>query len=145
MIKRMFRVVFVSLFLIVMPVLAAQAEIREVCFREHCYRVEVVEEESERARGLQFRDSLEREAGMLFVFPSVGVYPFWMKDTLIPLDIVWLDEEKRVVDMALSVPPCRSQPCPVYRPRGEARYVLEVNAGEMSLLKIQPGDSLEFR
>lgn len=125
--------------------MAPASQFREVCLKDRCYSVDVVSDEPARRRGLQFRESLGEDAGMLFVFRQNGVYPFWMKDTLIPLDIIWLDPSGRIVDMALEVPPCEENPCPVYTPRGEALYVLELNAGQARMLKVKPGDIAEFR
>jgi len=91
-------------------------------------------------RGLMFRESLPPNEGMLFVFEQTGVYPFWMKNTLIPLDIIWLDEDWRIVSIAAAVPPCRADPCPTYPPAGPARYVVEVNAGFTRTHGIVRGD-----
>jgi len=54
---------------------------------------------------------------MVFIFEDVGFYPFWMKNTLIPLDMIWLDADHRVVSVAESVPPCKADPCPTSHPR----------------------------
>ena len=101
-----------------------------VCFGsfQKCVRVEVVQKPDELSRGLMFRKSLPANAGMLFIFPKSDIYPFWMKNTLIPLDIIWLDETQKIVHIEHDVPPCSSDPCPVYTPPFTARYVLEVNA-----------------
>src|SRR6186997_532155 len=53
--------------------------------------------DANRARGLMFRESMPSDAGMLFLFPSMDIYNFWMKNTLIPLDILWLNERKEIV------------------------------------------------
>ena len=73
------------------------------------------------------RESLDEKSGMLFVFPEDGRYGFWMKNTLIPLDIIWIDNDQRVVDIQ-TAQPCTAEPCPSYTPSGDARYVLEINA-----------------
>jgi uncharacterized protein len=101
---------------------------------------EVVDTPPAIERGLMFRESLPPNQGMLFVFERTGVYPFWMKNTLIPLDIIWLDEDWRIVSIAASVPPCRADPCPTYPPAGPARYVVEVNAGFTRTHGIARGD-----
>jgi uncharacterized membrane protein (UPF0127 family) len=101
---------------------------------------EIVDTPAAIERGLMFRESLAPNAGMLFLFERTGVYPFWMKNTLIPLDIVWLDDDWRIVSIAASVPPCRADPCPTYPPAGPARYVVEVNAGFTRTHGIAPGD-----
>ncbi|HEX2309995.1 MAG TPA: DUF192 domain-containing protein [Vicinamibacterales bacterium] len=103
-------------------------------------RAEIVDTPAAIEQGLMFRESLPPNEGMLFVFEQTGVYPFWMKNTLIPLDIIWLDEDWRIVSMAASVPPCRADPCPTYPPAGPARYVVEVNAGFTRTHGIARGD-----
>ena len=95
--------------------------------------VEVAATEAARQRGLMFRERLAPEEGMVFVFDEVGHYPFWMKNTLIPLDIVWVDPRFTVVHVA---PPCRrARPTrartygPPAPPEGDALYVVEVVSG----------------
>lgn len=89
--------------------------------------VEVAKTTVARERGLGGRTSLAQDAGMLFVFQSPGRYGFWMKDTLIPLDMLWIDDAGVIVDLAQNVQP-ESYPT-VYTPKSPARYVLEINAG----------------
>ncbi|MGE3273533.1 MAG: DUF192 domain-containing protein [Vicinamibacterales bacterium] len=112
-------------------------------------RLEVVATEDARMRGLMFRERLAPDAGMVFVFPEAGFYPFWMKNTLIPLDMVWLDTERRVVAIARSVPPCAADPCPSYPPLAEGRpvdalYVIELAAGGARRYGIEVGQVVEM-
>ena len=107
--------------------------------------VEVVSEDLTRAQGLMFRSSLGRDRGMLFLFPRTAVYPFWMKNTLIPLDIIWIDESGAIVHIARDVPPCKADPCPSYPPKAAARFVLELAAGEAAARGLRDGDRLVFK
>lgn len=107
--------------------------------------VEVVADPQTRASGLMHRPSLRRDRGMLFLFPTTDVHSFWMKNTLIPLDMIWIDEQSRVVDVKAHVPPCEVDPCPSYTPRGVARHVLELAAGVAAEHGVTPGSHLEFR
>jgi uncharacterized membrane protein (UPF0127 family) len=91
--------------------------------------LEVARTEAERARGLMHRASMPERAGMIFLFDRPGIYPFWMKNTLIPLDMFWTDTSGTIVWIAESVPPCTADPCPEYPPRAVAQYVIETNAG----------------
>ncbi len=115
-----------------------------VCIEAACFSVEVVSAPAERARGLMFRESLAPDTGMLFVFEQEGVYPFWMKNTLVPLDIIWINAEREIVFISEETPPCEADPCPRYNPGAAARYVLEVNAGAAEQEGIEVGDTARF-
>ncbi|MDQ2766457.1 MAG: DUF192 domain-containing protein, partial [Gemmatimonadota bacterium] len=69
-------------------------------------RIELAADDDTREKGLMFRDRLPDGTGMLFVFPQPGDFPFWMKNTLIPLDMIWIDADHRIVHIAHDVPPC---------------------------------------
>lgn len=115
-----------------------------VCFKEQCVRTEIARTQEAFYRGLQFRDSLGQNEGMLFIFPMSQIHSFWMKDTRIALDIIWLDHFRRVVHIAKNVPPCKKDPCPIYSPSSEALYVLEVNASWTDRFGVQVGDLADF-
>lgn len=111
--------------------------------------VEVAATEAARQRGLMFRERLAPGEGMVFVFDEVGHYPFWMKNTLIPLDMIWVDPRFKVVHVAHAVPPCKADPCPDYGPpappEGAAIYVVEVVSGFAKSHGVKPGDVLAFK
>jgi uncharacterized membrane protein (UPF0127 family) len=100
--------------------------------------------DEDRAMGLMFRPSLPADRGLLFVFDDVDFHGIWMKNCRFPIDIVWLDEERRVVHVAEAVPPCKADPCPVYTPMKKAAYVVEINAGQARREKAILGSRLEF-
>jgi uncharacterized membrane protein (UPF0127 family) len=108
---------------------------------------EIAATPEERANGLMRRKTLARNAGMLFVFPSDSVNQFWMKDTIIPLDMIWMDEDKRVVYIQRNALPCPviARQCPSYGPTSPTRYVLEVAAGGADRLGIKEGTTLSFQ
>lgn len=108
------------------------------------YSVEIAAEPELRAQGLMYRDQLRPATGMLFFFPTDGDYGFWMKNTLIPLDMIWLDSERKVVHIKNDVPPCRIEECPSYDPGVPSRYVLELAAGEAAKHRLTVGDVLRF-
>lgn len=97
-------------------------------------RLEIADTDATRTRGLSGRPSLDERAGMLFVFPERGVYPFWMKEMRFPIDIVWIDGDT-VVDVVTLPPPeeGRNVP-PSHIPLVKADLVLEVNAGQAAAL-----------
>jgi uncharacterized protein len=100
--------------------------------------------DDERARGLMFRERLSPEEGMLFVFAEDETHSFWMKNCLIPLDMLWLGSDRRVLHIERNVPPCKEDPCPSYGPGTPARFVLELKAGRSDELGLKTGDRLDF-
>ena len=109
------------------------------------YSVEVADDDAERARGLMFRDELEADHGMLFIHEREEPQAYWMKNTRIPLDILFFDDAHRLVTQQRDVPPCSlGDACPPYPSERPARYVLELNAGEAARLKLQDGVELKF-
>tara|TARA_Y100000310_G_C20577508_1_gene761182 strand:- start:471 stop:902 length:432 start_codon:yes stop_codon:yes gene_type:complete len=113
-----------------------------VCFDKECFEVELAVSESERAKGLMFREHLGEDEGMLFIFPESGVHNFWMKNTLISLDIIWISDDKEVVHIEREVPICMEDVCPSYGSGELSLYVLEINSGKS--LGIEVGDSVEL-
>jgi uncharacterized protein len=107
-------------------------------------KMEIARTATEQTRGLMFRTFLPEDHGMLFIFKHPGNNRFWMKNTLIPLDIIWMDEKKKIIHIEYQVPPCKMDPCPVYGPTTESLYVLEVNAGVAQRRDLQVGTRLHF-
>lgn len=107
-------------------------------------QVETARTPAERFRGLMFRSLLAADHGMLFIFERPGKNRFWMKNTLIPLDIIWLDARKRIIHIENQVPPCQRDPCPAYGPSADSLYVLEVNAGVAHDRGLRIGMALQF-
>ena len=106
------------------------------------FAVELAIDEPARQRGLMHRESLPEQQGMLFVFPDEQPRAFWMKNTLIPLDIIYADREGHVVHVLRDVPPCKSASCPSYPSRAPAKFTLELNAGESERSGIKTGSTL---
>ena len=117
----------------------------QVCFENQCFQVELALTQQEQAKGLMFREKLDENKGMLFVFKEEAVYPFWMRNTLIPLDIIWLNYEKEVVFISKNTQPCPSDLCPSINPEKTAKYVLELNAGTADKIGLQPGDQMTHK
>jgi uncharacterized membrane protein (UPF0127 family) len=113
-----------------------------LCLRDACFSLEVMRTDEGRERGLMFRKGLDEGHGMLFVFDRPDIYPFWMKNMDFPIDILWLDKEKRVVHIETHVPPCRTGTCPVYTPVVQAIHVLEIPADDVRKHGIMVGDIL---
>lgn len=104
--------------------------------------VEVPDDQEEFARGLMFRTHLPWNAGMLFAFYDEEPRRFWMKNTLIPLDMIFVDSSSKIIDIKENVPPCKQEECPTYPSKEPAQYVLEVNAGFVQEKGVKIGDRL---
>jgi len=108
------------------------------------YAVEVARTPDEQQQGLMYRESLPPKTGMIFVFPDSAPHHFWMKNTMIPLDIVWLDQNGKVIFVSARTPPCRSDPCPTYGPDAPAPTVLEIAGGMAEKEGVRPGTTVEI-
>ena len=131
--------------LLLLALVCASCGAREpsVTLKGKTFTVELAETRDEQTLGLMFRDSLPEDGGMLFLFPVEAMRSFWMRNTRIPLDILYFDAKLRLVNMH-TAKPCRTARCPVYLSTAPAQYVLELNAGTASELGVQPGDRLEL-
>lgn len=110
-------------------------------------QAELADTPFKRATGLMYRDHLKKDHGMLFVFGQPHAWSFWMKNTKIALDLIWLDDKKRVVHIERNVPVCTKadDSCPQYRPNSEdAVFVLEIAGGTAEGYKIEKGSTLQF-
>lgn len=111
----------------------------------HRYAIEIADDDAERARGLMYRDAMPEDHGMLFIHDRLEPQAYWMKNTKIPLDILYFDNDRKLVSQQRDVPPCSlGDACPPYPSNAPARYVLELNAGEAELLKLQDGAQMTF-
>ena len=109
-------------------------------------RAELAARPEDLLRGMQYREHLAEDHGMLFVHSKEGYYPYWMHKVRIPLDIIWLDKDRRIVQVVHRAPPCRTEAamCPSYGGGFLARFVLELNAGMGDKHKMEPGAAVEF-
>jgi len=120
------------------------AERRPVCIRSICFDAEIAVTAAERGRGLMFRDSLEKDRGMLFVFPEERRHQFWMKNTKIELDMIFIGADRRVVSISRRAKPCTADPCDRYGPEGNTAYVLEIAGGLAEKYHFAAGDTVVF-
>ena len=100
-------------------------------FPEHnlAINVEIAKSKKQRALGLMYREQLAANKGMLFVFEDEDIKRVWMKNTLIPLDIIFISEEGSIVSIFKNIQPCQQNPCAIYNSGHKVKYMLEVNAG----------------
>ena len=133
----------------------SQETLKTVCVKDVCVQAEVVDTDAARQLGLMFRENLPEGRGMLFVFEDEGRYGFWMKNMKFPIDIIWIDKEKRVVDIKPNLSPCqevresfagghRDKGCEIFEPRAKALYALEVEVGFCRRNKIKIGDKVSI-
>jgi uncharacterized membrane protein (UPF0127 family) len=108
----------------------------------HRYTVEIAEDDASRAHGLMDRTEMPEDHGMLFVFQDEAMRGFWMKNTKIPLDMLFFDANRKLISVQHRVPPCVADPCPAYSSGAPAQYVLELNAGQAEKLGVTSGDEL---
>jgi uncharacterized protein len=106
--------------------------------------VEIAATPTDQERGLSYRDSMDADHGMLFIFQQEGMWRFWMKDMRFSLDIIWFDSQRRAVFIEQNLPPCTSQNCTMFTPPVNAMYVLEVNAAFVQAHNVSLGDSFRF-
>lgn len=118
--------------------------VNQICFTNNCFDIEVVDSDEKRKKWLMFRDFLPSQSWMLFVFEKEAIYPFWMKNTLIALDMIWIDKNWKIVDIK-TAQPCTSDPCSTYVPLWSGLYVLEINAGISNLLWLHTWFMTEFK
>ena len=136
---RLKTIIFI-LWMVLCAVSYAGSALKQVCLRDACIDVEIADTDAKRQKGLMYRENLPENQGMLFIFEYEAPHRFWMKNTLIPLDIIWIHQGK-VVDVSLDVanPYGNEEPKVVY-PIEPADLVLEVNAGWARTHQIKIGD-----
>jgi uncharacterized membrane protein (UPF0127 family) len=106
------------------------------------FQVELADTDAERSQGLMWRGSMPADRGMLFIFPRPAAQAFWMRNTYIPLDILYIGDDGRIVSIAKNTQPLSEAPIPSGAP---ARGVLEINGGLSDRLGILPGDRVRHR
>lgn len=106
------------------------------------FEIRIADNERARTQGLSGTESLPADEALLFVFDSDGKWSIWMKDMNYPIDVVWLDEAKKVVDFTTNVPP-ESYP-KVFTPKVPARYIVEFRSGTVKELDIKVGQEAVF-
>lgn len=146
MLKNSYKIFFVFFISFVsgLPVAAQEDERGQLTIESangetHEFKVELAETESERAQGLMYRRSLNEDSGMLFLYPRSRRTSMWMKNTFIPLDIIFIDEVGRIIRIAERTIPESTQSIPS---GGPVKAVLEINAGVSERLGIAVGDQV---
>ncbi|MGI5841564.1 MAG: DUF192 domain-containing protein [Patescibacteria group bacterium] len=110
------------------------------------YSLEIAKTLTQKSQGLSNRDSLCNNCGMIFVYDKESIYPFWMKDTLIPLDMIWVDRQGRVVTIHTAKPQTNTPitQLKVYKNEIPAQYIIELNANEAQKIGLEIGDTINI-
>jgi uncharacterized membrane protein (UPF0127 family) len=132
--------IFVSMVIVGKELPNQSLEAGQVCTNNVCFSVEIPVTQYQMEYGLMNRSHLDSNKGMLFIFEKEGNYSFWMKNTLIPLDIIWINSSQNVVYIKKNAQPCTPDYCPSIVPRKNAKYVLEINGGLSDKYEIKVGD-----
>jgi uncharacterized membrane protein (UPF0127 family) len=112
----------------------------------HIIKAETAVDTRDTLRGLMFRASLAPDHGMLFVHPVVGHYSYWMYQTYIPLDMIWMDEDHKIVELVESAPPCKTvaSKCAHFGGHENAKFVLELNGGAIRKYGLKAGETIQW-
>lgn len=118
--------------------------ISQTCINSHCFNVSLAITEQERKRGLMFVKELRDDEGMLFIFQEEAIHPFWMKNTLIPLDMIWINSSLDIVDI-FNASPCKdNEICNNIIPNVSSLYTLEINSELSDKYNFSLGDKVVF-
>ncbi len=115
----------------------------QYCFDTVCVDLEIADTQSARSYWLMFREDMPELSGMMFVFKEPWINMFWMKNTLLPLDILWVDKSGIVIDIQ-KADPCTQDPCDTYWPHQESLYVVELNQGISDKYRIVRGSHIQW-
>ncbi|MEK6860037.1 MAG: DUF192 domain-containing protein [Nanoarchaeota archaeon] len=135
--------ILIILLILIIGINFSNKKIKQVCFDKKCVSVEIADTDALREKGLMFRKYLNSDSGMLFIFEKEGIRYFWMKNTKIPLDIIWIDKNMNIIKIDNAVP-CLKEPCEFYSSQNKVLYVLEVNSGFSNENDVKVGDKIRF-
>ena len=132
--------------LLILLLSGCQQNQHKVTINDIAFYIELADDDNERAMGLMYRKQMADEEGMLFIFPNSQYRAFWMKNTLIPLDILYFDQNRKLINISENTPPCKNTTtrCPNYPSKKPAKYVLEINAGLSKKHGFNAGDELRI-
>ncbi len=132
-----------KIFILVLLLFVTACGSNQVCINGSCVDVELADTPELRQQGLMNRAALPEDQGMLFILEEEKSPTFWMKDTLLPLDIIWINGNKEIVEITKNAQPCDND-CQIIKPLAKVKYVLEVNGGYTFRKDIMIGDKVNF-
>lgn len=139
-------VIFSLIKLFLSPPKQSSINLGKLTINSQLFKAEIADTQEKRTAGLSGRTDLAEDQGMLFIFPQEGIYPFWMKDMLIPLDFVWINKGV-VIDLSKNIPPPLNSTDPPASliPTKTIDMVFELTAGSIDLYQIKIGDRVELQ
>ncbi len=129
--------------LLILKLAPNEVQYKTVKISDAKVRAEIADTQLKRIEGLMSRKTLPANEGMLFIFDDENHHGIWMMNMGFPIDIVWIDRNLEIVDIAEDAQPCTFN-CPIYQPDEKALYVLEVNSGFVGKNKLRIGDSVSI-
>lgn len=116
----------------------------KTCIKRICFDARIADNPMARSKGLMGEVGLPKDEGMLFIFPFESRPEFWMKNTKIPLDILFINDKDIIVYMVKNAQPCKTEKCPLYKTSRNASKVLEINGGLSKLYGFHVGNTVEY-
>jgi uncharacterized membrane protein (UPF0127 family) len=148
--KKIYQISLILLFIIVLAGCSQtnleetpSTELLSLTINDHQFFVETASTPQEQLTGLMHRTELPQNQGMLFIYPDSKIRSFWMKNTLIPLDIIFIDQNQQIINIHTATP-CLSEQCPTYQSHSPAQFILEINAGLSNHLNFTPRTKVNF-
>ena len=115
-----------------------------VCINNHCFDSKIAETDRQKQQWLMYVENLPIWSGMIFLYDDMWEHSFWMKNTLIPLDIIRIDNNFKIVDFT-TMKPCKTEVCKIYKSSWYAQYILEINSGLIGEYWIEIWDKIEMK
>ena len=125
-IKIILWIIVLVIWILIFPQEIHHTDDPQLCFKKYCYILEIADTPNLRTQWLMNRNYLWENSWMIFIFQEDGIHKFWMKNTLIPLDMIRLNKDFQIIDIA-TAQPCKQEICPTYWPDSLSTYVLEIN------------------
>ena len=119
-------ITWIILIILFLVIVLFEYKTPQICCNNKCFKIEIANSDESRQIWLMHRESLWENDWMLFIFDEQWFYSFWMKNTLIPLAWIRINENMKIVDI-IRMDPCKTEQCPSYKPQSEAKFVLEIN------------------
>jgi hypothetical protein len=134
-------IIVLSIVLILILLIYTNSSKAKVCIKENCFNIKLATTQEQRQQGLMQVPKLDEDKGMFFIFQEEEINPFWMKNTLIPLDIIWINSSLDVVYIKSNAIPC-NETCDLLIPEAKSLYTLEINANLTEKYNIKLGDKV---